>query len=338
MSDLATDQIFEAGDMVTPEALNAIMAQARILVAAITSRTALPDVSTSAETLVAVGSELRKASVEKIALAVLSATILNSITPRSTFSAADRFISSPTPDGTATALVPISAILQPMSRAVAQDAGSSLLAVDDAWGGAPDWAGTIRTVAFTAYAGQSVALFAAWEAQFSSGATTFDVRIIRDDGTVLKALAITPAASAKNLLVIGALDTAPGTSERTYRLQMKVATSDSGNAKGPILFAQAVVAAASEILPDDTGGSGTVATPGFSKSPSTLGAGGTLTITCATSGATIYYSRNGGSYVAYTAPFLIGTGETVDAYAIKSGVLNSDIATYDNAAAGGVLP
>ena len=49
----------------------------------------------------------------------------------------------------------------------------------------------------------------------------------------------------------------------------------------------------------------------------------TVTITCATDGATIYYSVDEAEYVVYTEPFAIDADCSVSAYAVKDGMLNS---------------
>ena len=74
-----------------------------------------------------------------------------------------------------------------------------------------------------------------------------------------------------------------------------------------------------------------VATPTFSPVGGTYGEPQTVTISCSTSGATIYYTTNGsnpttGSSV-YSSPLTISETTTVKAMAVKSGMNNSNVAT-----------
>jgi hypothetical protein len=78
-----------------------------------------------------------------------------------------------------------------------------------------------------------------------------------------------------------------------------------------------------------------VATPAFSPNGGTYSAPVKVTLTDATSGATIYYTLNGdtptSSSTKYTGPFTVSTTTTVKAIAEKTGNANSqiDAATYD---------
>ena len=59
----------------------------------------------------------------------------------------------------------------------------------------------------------------------------------------------------------------------------------------------------------------------------------TITITCSTSGATIYYKLNSGSYTQYSSPITINENTTVQAYATKDNVNSntvSETCTYVN--------
>ena len=56
-------------------------------------------------------------------------------------------------------------------------------------------------------------------------------------------------------------------------------------------------------------------------------ADGTVRISCATAGATIYYATSG-AYSVYTGPFSLGNATTVTAYAAHAGYSNSATATY----------
>jgi Malectin domain/Legume lectin domain/Chitobiase/beta-hexosaminidase C-terminal domain len=74
-----------------------------------------------------------------------------------------------------------------------------------------------------------------------------------------------------------------------------------------------------------------VAAPLFSPAPGSYPSAQQVTITTATSGATIYYTTNGTapttSSTVYTAPIVVNTTETIKALAAKSGFLNSSIST-----------
>lgn len=76
---------------------------------------------------------------------------------------------------------------------------------------------------------------------------------------------------------------------------------------------------------------GTVATPTFNPSGGTYTTAQNVTISCATSGATIRYTTDGSTPTAtspqYTAPISVTSTKTIKAIAIKSGMTNSAIAT-----------
>ena len=75
----------------------------------------------------------------------------------------------------------------------------------------------------------------------------------------------------------------------------------------------------------------TVATPTFNPAAGTYNQAQSVTITCSTSGATIYYTTNGSnpttSSSVYSAPLTINETTTVKAMAVKSGMNNSNVAT-----------
>ena len=54
-------------------------------------------------------------------------------------------------------------------------------------------------------------------------------------------------------------------------------------------------------------------------------ANNTITITCSTSGATIFYKLNSGSYVQYSSPITINADTVVQAYAAKDGVNSNTV-------------
>jgi hypothetical protein len=73
------------------------------------------------------------------------------------------------------------------------------------------------------------------------------------------------------------------------------------------------------------------ATPAFSPAPGTYSTTQSVTITDATSGATIYYTTNGStpttSSTVYSGPITVASTETIEAIAVASGYSNSAVAT-----------
>ncbi len=80
-----------------------------------------------------------------------------------------------------------------------------------------------------------------------------------------------------------------------------------------------------------SGSAGQVATPIITPQTGTYSTGQNITIACATSGATIYYTTNGSdpttSSAAYSAPISVSSTTTIKALAAKSGMTNSNIAS-----------
>lgn len=78
-------------------------------------------------------------------------------------------------------------------------------------------------------------------------------------------------------------------------------------------------------------GTPTVATPTFSPAAGTYNEAQNVTISCTTTGATIYYTTNGDtpttSSLVYSTPIAISTTTTVKAMAVKTGMDNSSVAT-----------
>lgn len=77
----------------------------------------------------------------------------------------------------------------------------------------------------------------------------------------------------------------------------------------------------------------TVETPVFNPEAGPVEAGTTVTITCATEDAAIYYTLDGStptvSATEYTAPIAIDEAVTIKAIAVKEGMLNSTVATAE---------
>ena len=74
-------------------------------------------------------------------------------------------------------------------------------------------------------------------------------------------------------------------------------------------------------------GTQTVATPTFSPLPGTYSSTQSVTLSDTTSGASIYYSINGGTPILYSTPITVSTSETLYAAAVETGYNNSAIAT-----------
>jgi len=79
------------------------------------------------------------------------------------------------------------------------------------------------------------------------------------------------------------------------------------------------------------GGGGAVATPTFSPAPGTYTTAQTVAIATATSGATIRYTTDGSTPTAssptYTGPFSVASTKTIKAFAQKSGMTDSAVAS-----------
>ena len=90
------------------------------------------------------------------------------------------------------------------------------------------------------------------------------------------------------------------------------------------------------------GSSPTAATPTFSPAAGTYSSAQSVTLSDATSGATIYYTTNGSTPTAsstkYTGPITVSSTETLQAIAVATGDTNSAVAsaayTIDSAALG----
>lgn len=78
-------------------------------------------------------------------------------------------------------------------------------------------------------------------------------------------------------------------------------------------------------------GGNEVATPAFTPTGGTYYATQNVTITCATNGATIYYTTDGTapttSSAVYSSPITVSTTTTIKALGVKSGMENSEVAT-----------
>ena len=72
-----------------------------------------------------------------------------------------------------------------------------------------------------------------------------------------------------------------------------------------------------------------VATPAFSPAAGAYGSDQSVTISCATSGATIYYTTDGATWNIYSGPIAVqgnGTDELITAYATATGLTDSGVA------------
>ncbi|MGD0732169.1 MAG: glycoside hydrolase domain-containing protein [Terracidiphilus sp.] len=118
--------------------------------------------------------------------------------------------------------------------------------------------------------------------------------------------------------------TTPTTSSTQYTAPITVSTSETVEALAVKTgYTNSAIGSAAYVI------NGTVATPTFSPVAGSYGPAQTVTISSATSGATIYYTTNGTtpttSSTQYTAPITVSTSETVEALAVKSGYTNSAI-------------
>ncbi len=81
----------------------------------------------------------------------------------------------------------------------------------------------------------------------------------------------------------------------------------------------------------ESGGQQSVATPTFSPAAGTYTSAQNVTISCTTTGATIYYTTDGTapttSSAVYSSPIAISTTTTVKAMGVKAGMSNSSVAT-----------
>jgi len=118
--------------------------------------------------------------------------------------------------------------------------------------------------------------------------------------------------------------TTPTTSSTQYTAPITVSTSETVEALAVKTgYTNSAIGSAAYVI------NGTVATPTFSPVAGSYGPAQTVTISSATSGATIYYTTNGTtpttSSTQYTAPITVSTSETVEALAVKTGYTNSAI-------------
>ena len=85
-----------------------------------------------------------------------------------------------------------------------------------------------------------------------------------------------------------------------------------------------------------------VAAPTFSPAGGTYATAQTVSISCATSGATIRYTTDGSTPTAsspvYTGPITVSSTKTIKAYAVKSGLTDSPVATAAYTISGGGSP
>ena len=118
--------------------------------------------------------------------------------------------------------------------------------------------------------------------------------------------------------------TTPTTSSTVYSSAITVAASETVEALAVKSgYTNSAVGSAAYVI------SGTVATPTFSPAAGSYGPAQTVTITSATSGATIYYTTNGTtpttSSTVYSSAITVSASETVKALAAKSGYTNSAV-------------
>ncbi len=120
--------------------------------------------------------------------------------------------------------------------------------------------------------------------------------------------------------------TTPTTASSTYSSAITVSATETLEALAVKAgYSNSAVASAVYTI------SGTVATPAFSPAAGTYNSAQTVTITDATSGASIYYTTNGStpttSSTLYSSAITVSATETVKALAAKSGYTNSAVAS-----------
>lgn len=111
----------------------------------------------------------------------------------------------------------------------------------------------------------------------------------------------------------------------------------SGSAEGAICLnynqtsSKAIYLKKIEITYSQSGGQQTVATPTFTPAGGNYTEAQNVTISCATSGATIYYTTDGTtpttSSDVYSSPIAVSTTTTIKAIGVKSGMTNSSVAS-----------
>ena len=127
----------------------------------------------------------------------------------------------------------------------------------------------------------------------------------------------------------------PTTGSKAYSLALTVSSTERINAIA-VKADMATSATASAMYEFDT-----VATPTFSPAGGTFTSAQTVTLSSATSGATIHYTTNGrlatASSTEYSSAITVGTTETLCAIAVKAGMVTSATAsavyTFDTVAA-----
>ncbi|MCR5036770.1 MAG: chitobiase/beta-hexosaminidase C-terminal domain-containing protein [Bacteroidales bacterium] len=129
---------------------------------------------------------------------------------------------------------------------------------------------------------------------------------------------------------VGTLSASTG----TYSLSSTTGTW-TGSSSAPIVITNTASSGHARVkilsVTYSTGGTSSVATPTFSPAAGTYTEAQNVTISCATTGATIYYTTNGDtpttSSLVYSTPIAISTTTTVKAMAVKTGMDNSSVAT-----------
>jgi len=118
--------------------------------------------------------------------------------------------------------------------------------------------------------------------------------------------------------------TTPTTSSTQYTAPITVSVSETVEALAAKTgYTNSAIGSAAYVI------NGTVATPTFSPVAGSYGPAQTVTISSATSGATIYYTTNGTtpttSSTLYSSAITVSASETVEALAVKTGYTNSAI-------------
>ena len=148
-------------------------------------------------------------------------------------------------------------------------------------------------------------------------------------GTFTGSVAVSIADSTSGATIYYTIDgTTPTTSSTAYTGPITVASTETIEAMAAAAgnTNSAVASSVYTIVPPPI-----TSTPTFSPAAGTYSTAQSVTISDATSGATIYYTTNGStpttSSIPYTAPFTVSSTETVQAIGIAAGDTNSAVAS-----------
>jgi uncharacterized repeat protein (TIGR02543 family) len=172
----------------------------------------------------------------------------------------------------------------------------------------------------------SITLYARWTQDGSGGGTSYTVTFDGNGGT-------SPASQTVNA---GSSTTLPSITRSGYTLNGWYATSSGGTKIGDAEASYTPTASITlyaQWTQDESGGNNTgkVGTPTASPSAGEVTSGTKITLSTATTGATVYYTINGNtptaSSIKYVTSITITAATTIKAIAVKSGMTDSDVFT-----------